>query len=196
MSDEMALAHLLAKQQITDAMARYARGIDRRDESLVRSVYHEDSVDNHGFGNDSSGWGLAAKVRRDGTGFPNEWHSTSHMLGQHYIEVKGDSAVSEVYFDSTSRLRDPEGREWRLISSGRYLDRWLKRDGAFRIIERTVIYDGEVHTEPVLANWPGPHPEVPKAVWGGPEIPAASVELTVMGTAGPDDPSYLLFTSD
>jgi len=190
---QQALSHLIAKQQIVEAMARYARGIDRRDEALVRSVYHEDSVDNHGFGNDSTGWGLAAKVRTDGTGFPVEWYSTTHMLGQHLIEVDGDQAVSEVYFESVSRLRDPDGREWRITCSGRYLDRWSRRNGEFRISERTVVYDGEVHTEPVLANWPGPDHAVPKGIWGGPTIPEDAVARTARGTAGEDDPSYRLF---
>ena len=112
MNDPDALEELMAKQQIRDAMARYARGIDRRDEALVRSVYHEDSMDSHGFGMDAPGWGLAAMVRRDGNGFPDEWTSTTHLLGQHYIEVDGNiAASSEVYFESTARLRDPDGNE-------------------------------------------------------------------------------------
>jgi hypothetical protein len=191
-SDDGALTELLAKQQIRDAMARYARGIDRRDEALVRSAYHQDSVDSHGFGMDAPGWDLAAMVRPDGNGFPTEWTSTTHMLGQHYIEVDGDTAQSEVYFEYTARLRDPEGTEWRMVNSGRYLDRWVRREGVFRIIKRTVVYDGEVHTEPVRTNWPGPDHEVPKVTWGGQEIPSAG---TVWGTSGPDDPSYELFAS-
>lgn len=192
MNDPDALEELMAKQQIRDAMARYARGIDRRDEALVRSVYHEDSMDSHGFGMDAPGWGVAAMVRRDGNGFPDEWTSTTHLLGQHYIEVDGDTASSEVYFESTARLRDPDGTEWRLINSGRYLDQWVRRDDVFRIIRRTVVYDGEVHTEQVGTNWPGPDHDVPKVAWGGQEIPSAG---TVWGTGGPDDPSYELFKS-
>jgi SnoaL-like domain len=193
MTDEDALHELMAKQQIIDAMARYARGIDRRDEALVRSAYHEDSIDHHGFGMDAPGWQLAAMVRRDGTGFPTEWTITTHLLGQHYIEVDGDTAKSEVYYEFTARMHDPDGTEWRLTNSGRYLDRWLRRDNAFRIIERTVLYDGEVHTEPVRTNWPGPDHQVPKVVWGGQEVPFAE---TVMGTGGPDDPSYQFFAAD
>jgi hypothetical protein len=193
MSETDAWAELLAKQQIVDAMARYARGIDRRDEALVRSVYHEDSMDNHGFGMDAPGWQLAAMVRKDGTGFPLEWTSTSHLLGQHYIVVDGDSAVSEVYFEYAARLQDPEGTEWRLVNSGRYLDRWLRRDGVFRIIRRTVVYDGQVHCEPVRANWPGPDHSVPKVVWGGAEMPTGQ---TVWGSDGPDDASYALFPAE
>jgi hypothetical protein len=193
MNDADAIEELMAKQQIRDAMARYARGIDRRDEALVRSAYHEDSTDSHGFGMDAPGWGLAAMVRRDGKGFPNQWTSTTHLLGQHYIEVDGDTAKSEVYFESTARMQDPDGTEWRLVNSGRYLDQWERRDNVFRIIRRTVVYDGEVHTEPVRTNWPGPDHKVPKVAWGGPEIQSAG---TVWGTSGSDDPSYELFKSE
>jgi hypothetical protein len=194
-NDSAALGDLLAKQQIMDAMARYARGIDRRDEALVRSAYHEDAVDHHGFGNDSSGWGLAAKVRTDGTGFPLEWESTMHVLGQHYIEVHGETATSEVYFVSTSWLRDPEGTPWRLVSQGRYLDRWERRDGAFRILERTVVYDGEVHCDAQRSAWPGPDHAVPKGIWDGAAIPDEAVETTVFGRNDDGDHSYTLFPS-
>jgi hypothetical protein len=121
-------------------------------------------------------------VRRDGKGFPDQWTSTTHLLGQHHIEVDGDTAKSEVYFESTARMLDPDGTEWRLVNSGRYLDQWERRDNVFRIIKRTVVYDGEVHTEPVRTNWPGPDHKVPMVAWGGPEIPSAG---TVWGTGSP-----------
>src|ERR1700757_4889986 len=95
---------LVAKEQIRQAMARYSRGIDRRDEELLKSVYHHDSVDDHGWGLQAGGWDIAALVRRDGKGFPEEWKQTSHFLGQHLIEVDGDEAVSEVYFVSYNVL--------------------------------------------------------------------------------------------
>jgi hypothetical protein len=33
---------------IQDVLYRYARGVDRRDWELVRSVYHPDATDDHG----------------------------------------------------------------------------------------------------------------------------------------------------
>jgi hypothetical protein len=43
-----ALDRLLAKTEITDVVARYARGIDRLDMELVRSCYHPSARDDHG----------------------------------------------------------------------------------------------------------------------------------------------------
>lgn len=188
MTDERAIEELLAKQQIMDAMARYARGIDRRDEELVRSAYHEDSFDDHGWGLSAGGWDIAALVRRDGNGFPDDWKYTQHFLGQHFIEVDGDTASSEVYFRSTTRVADEEGVDWDMTTDGRYVDQWVRRDGVFRIINRTVVYDAW-RTDVVSTPWPGPDHDVAKMAVGGAPI---DVGATTLGTAGPDDPSYAL----
>lgn len=42
------LAELAAKQEITDLLHRYCRGVDRLDMELVRSCYHADATDSHG----------------------------------------------------------------------------------------------------------------------------------------------------
>jgi hypothetical protein len=39
----MTLEELVAKQEITELMNRYCRGIDRFDWDLVRSCYHDDA---------------------------------------------------------------------------------------------------------------------------------------------------------
>ena len=44
----MDLETLIAKQEITDVVYRYARGIDRLDFELVKSCYHPDAYDDHG----------------------------------------------------------------------------------------------------------------------------------------------------
>jgi hypothetical protein len=183
------LEELRAKEQIRDAMARYARGIDRRDEDLVRSAYHPDSIDNHGFGLSAGGWDIAALVRRDGRGFPDEWKHTTHFLGQHLIEVDGDAARSEVYFLAYTRAEDPDGVDWDQLSAGRYLDRWERRDGEFKIAARTVVYDW-LRTDPARTPWPGPDHDVPKMYFGGAPLDAAA---STFGVPGPDDASYALF---
>jgi SnoaL-like domain len=127
-------------------MARYARGVDRRDEALIRSVYHEDSIDDHGLGFSGTGYELAASVNN----LPPAWENIIHLLGQHLIEVDGDEAVSEVYFSNNQIMRDDEGREWDWQTSGRYLDRWERRDGEFKIKNRRVVVD-RMRTEPPAA---------------------------------------------
>jgi hypothetical protein len=188
MDRDRLLDELLAKEQIRHAMARYSRGVDRRDEQLLLSIYHDDAVDNHGWGLQASGADFAALVRRDGKGFPDEWKQTSHFLGQHLIDVAGDSAVSEVYFISYS-LIEHDGQDWGQITGGRYLDEWERRDGAeFKIVNRQVIYDWwrtDVNDTP----WPGPDHDVPKMFHGG---AALDTSTNVYGTPGPEDKSYEL----
>jgi len=41
------LRTLLDRQEIADVVARYCRGIDRRDFDLVRTCYHPDGTDRH-----------------------------------------------------------------------------------------------------------------------------------------------------
>ena len=45
---------LLAKQEIIEVTARYARAIDRMDEEMLRSVFHPDSQHNHFYAGPSS----------------------------------------------------------------------------------------------------------------------------------------------
>src|SRR4029450_9489969 len=42
------LRELLDKRELTDLVARASRAIDRCDEQLLLSCYHEDAVDDHG----------------------------------------------------------------------------------------------------------------------------------------------------
>jgi hypothetical protein len=183
---ELRIDELLAKQEIADAMARYARGIDRRDEELVRSAYHEDSVDEHGWGFTGPGWGLAAATRLDGTGFPVDWLTTTHFLGQSHVEVDGDEAASETYFISYTRVKDEQDTPWDVVIAGRYVDRWERREDGFKVSHRKVVYDW-VRTDEVRTMWPGPDPDVAKSEFGGAPIDVSS---TIFGKLFPDDPSY------
>jgi hypothetical protein len=182
---ERALDELLAKQEISDAMARYCRGIDRRDEELVRSVYHSDSFDDHGFGFGGGGWDLAALVNpKNPNGFPSEWKMTHHFLGSQLTVVDGDRASSETYFVSVQRF-EHEGIDYDMTSAGRYVDRWERRDGSFRISHRTVVYDW-LRTDPVTTPWPGPDHDVPKTLWGAAPLPTEHV----LGAPSREDYSY------
>jgi hypothetical protein len=184
------LNDLISKEQIRQAMARYARGIDRHDEALVRSAYHEDSYDDHGWGYAGSGWELAAHAGRGPDGLPDVWRTTTHFLGQHLIEVEGDRATSEVYYTSQQIFDDDKGLEWSWEVGGRYLDKWERRDEDFKISKRTVIYDW-YRTTPNRTPWPGPDHSIPKLNFGA---EPANLSLNTVGTTGPDDPSYALMS--
>jgi ketosteroid isomerase-like protein len=133
---ESGLRTLLAKQEIHEALMRYCRGIDRGDEHLVLSAFHEDARDNH------TGVEELASAR-----FPKslalakttmKW--TSHNICNELIQVHGDVAYSESYLLAFHRF-EHEGRDLDWTLGARYVDRFEQRDGSWRIAHRTVVFD-------------------------------------------------------
>jgi hypothetical protein len=183
MDTEEAVEVLLAEREIRTALARYCRGVDRRDEALVRSAYHADAPDNHGYTVVDTGWDLAALVNPENPeGFPSEWSITFHFIGNCLIEVDGDRAGSETYFLAVMRA-DHDERTYDLSVAGRYVDRWERRGGGeFKISDRTVVHD-QIRTDDVRV-WPGPDTSVPKPFYAGPAMPGDDV---VFGRPAPDD---------
>jgi hypothetical protein len=133
---ERALRVLLDTQEIHEVLMRYSRGIDRCDSELLHSVYHPDATDDHGMFTgkavDFIPWALNALVRDEGT---------SHYIANELIEVDGDVAHCESYFFGIHRRQNKEGITTDLVFSGRYADRFERRDGAWKIAHRQVIFD-------------------------------------------------------
>ncbi|MEV0493003.1 nuclear transport factor 2 family protein [Streptomyces atratus] len=139
-----ALQRLVDRQEIQDALARYARGVDRGDWELVRSAYHPDAHDEHGsFSGGVDGLITWLTDRFEGV------DNSVHFLGNCLIEPTGpDCALVETYFVS-ARLttKDPQraidaGDALSRQAWGRYVDRFTRREGAWRIALRTVVVDG------------------------------------------------------
>jgi len=135
---------LIARQEIADAMHRYARGVDRGDWDLVRSAYHPDAFDDHvefRGGVDA----LVAWLDERFAGADN----SSHFLGSSLVEfADAGTALVETYFIS-SRLRAPGAHDARAEqgdavcrqSWGRYVDRFERRDGAWKVADRRVVLE-------------------------------------------------------
>lgn len=126
-----------ARQQITEVLHRYARGWDRRDEASLRSCFHADSTHQHGAYKGPSADFITAGLK----GTANV-RSMSHLITNVSIEVAGDRAVCECYFLSHHRRprKDATGEEdW--FMKGRYLDRFEKREGLWKIAHRRGLHD-------------------------------------------------------
>jgi hypothetical protein len=137
--DTAAIAALLDRQAIGDCMLRYARGVDRLDEDLIRSAYWADAHDSHGQLNGSldgflAGW-LPQQPQRD---------VAHHFLGNQWVELDGDGADVETYFISASKTVDSDTLE---LVAGRYVDRFEKRAGEWRIATRLVLLDWQCTTD-------------------------------------------------
>jgi hypothetical protein len=139
------LRRLLDRGEISETLHRYVRGVDRGDWTLVRSTYHPDATDDHvEYRGDVDG--LIAWLSDRFAGVDN----SVHFLGSSLVEFVGeDVALVETYFVS-SRLRPPndtetaqtaEGDAWCRQSWGRYVDRFERREGVWRVATRTVLVD-------------------------------------------------------
>ena len=159
------LQRLLDKQACVEVMMTYCRAIDRRDEALLRSVFHPDSRHRHGFEGPSSDPTSPSRPGRPGdfVAFALEFlvtcSVTHHQLGD------GKTAYTEGYFTAYHRRRakgDPlaaanaAATEMDYWVGGRYLDRMEKRGSAWKIAYRTGTSDWtRVDPATVAANADG-----------------------------------------
>jgi hypothetical protein len=130
------LEQLLDREAIRDCLHRYCRGIDRLDEACLRSVYWPDATDRHGpYQGSATGfveWALD-KLKTSGR--------MVHMISNILIDLRGDVAGVESYFHALQADRDAQGNPQETMLCGRYVDRFEKREGHWRIAQRTVVYD-------------------------------------------------------
>jgi hypothetical protein len=129
------LDELRSRAEIAEVVMRYCRAFDRCDEALLTSCFHPDAAHEHG-----AFKGLSADFCAMGLDAVRKLVLTHHQLGQISIEVEGERAFVESYFTSYHRFGaqpPPGGRphEDRILG-GRYVDRFERRDGVWRIARR------------------------------------------------------------
>ena len=124
---------LAAHHAITQVLQRYCRGIDRLDLEGVRGCYWPDATDSHG-GFAGTRDEFVAWVE----GLLARFESTMHFLGNTLIELAGDAAVAETYALAFHRGREPKP-SLNLIVGVRYVDRFERRGGEWRIAKRVCV---------------------------------------------------------
>ena len=125
---------LIAREAIREAAGRYARGVDRLDAELMKTAYWPDATDDHGrfVGN---GWEFADRV----VGTHDRWAATMHCTMQHAIEFDDDDHARGEIYNITYLVSRDEG-PWS-VWLGRYLDRYERRAGEWRISHRTCVHE-------------------------------------------------------
>lgn len=138
---------LADREAIRECLYRYCRGIDRLDAEMLYDVYWPEAIDDHtsfvGTGHEFVDYALPVLGAMD---------QTMHKLGNILIEIHGDSANTESYFQAFHRLRGEGKTRQDLIVGGRYVDRLEKRDDCWRIADRVVILDW-LRSFPDSADW-------------------------------------------
>ena len=149
---------------------KYCRAIDRLDRELLESVFHEDSIHHHG-----EYKGPSAQFCDFAFDILSKMEHTQHLVGNILVEVDGNLAWSESYWQAFHRLA--KGRDFSesggfvadhdpsidedVFISGRYIDKFEKRHGEWKIIKRQGVHDW-VRFEPATdKGWregPGPAP--------------------------------------
>ena len=121
---------------IRELARRYCRGVDRLDETLLKSAYWPDATDEHGtFSGNAHEFAEHCMVAHQ------VWRWTQHCIFNHSIELAEDglNATGELYNVSYLYRRDEDVLDtWH----GRYLDHYQKRGGIWRILERVCVHEG------------------------------------------------------
>jgi SnoaL-like domain len=135
-SDELEL--LLAERAIQRVLTTYSRGVDRLDFESVRSCYWPDGTDDHG----SFVGGVDDFIPFVEKSL-NRFERTAHFLGNVRIDVDLDRGVarSETYAVAFHRYTDADGHPTDMWAGLRYVDRFERRRGVWRIETRVCAYE-------------------------------------------------------
>lgn len=163
-SSDFSPERLADRAYITEVLHRWARGVDRLDADLMRAAFHPDAIDDHGhYRGDVEG--LIAWILDRHATIPFVWHVINNIV----IEfAAADVAIVESLCltvqhypsanEATVKLFNAGkvGSPMDMMGFGRYADRFERRDGHWKIAQRTVVYDSQIVTEsPGVPVMPG-----------------------------------------
>ena len=149
--DAADLREVIAKHKIADVLTRYSRGIDRCDIDTLSAVFWPDATADYGSGRQNAqDWARATVAALKGM------HRTQHAISNMLIDVERDTARAETYCQAFHEIDGPKvdggGGRIEMVVGGRYLDRLERRDGAWRIAERTYVMDWNRNV-PSTSQW-------------------------------------------
>jgi hypothetical protein len=151
---------------IIDLAALYMRGLDRLDGALLEAQFWPEAQCEYGIfsGSPADFAAFCMAALKD--------HARNHhMLGQHLIDFAGeDEAFGEVYYQAYHRVAGDDGAPRDLFIAGRYVDRYERRQGVWKIAYRSELVD-----------WLRDDPASDAMLAGAPFI---------LGHRKPDDPLY------
>lgn len=145
---DLQVGYLKDRKNILDTSMRYVRGADRHDKDLVRSAFWPDASVSYG-----------TPMARDAFVDWDERRLSEYAAHQHHVtgqtaEIQGNTAHVEsyvIYFlvprdrgaDAPGAARPGRAltSEKTRVGSGRYVERWEKRDGEWKILVREYVED-------------------------------------------------------
>lgn len=169
MADDISnLDQALTRLALHDLRCAYARGVDRADGGLLASIFHPGATVEGPFGGSAEAFASAVveHVR-------SNLATCAHSIANEYDEIAGDVAVGESYVLAYSATRGDNARE--TLTGGRYLDRYERRSGVWKIALRRYVEDWAM-TQTLTREETGMYEELP-----------------LRGALAPDDPVYALW---
>lgn len=161
----------IARQALHDLVVTYARATDRADEALLASVFHADAEVVTGIVD-----GRAPDYAREVVALlRGNLRSTFHSVANEYFEIAGEAAAGESYV-LAHMMTAGESPEETLIG-GRYLDRFERREGRWKIAHRSFVQDWSM-SQPATMEETGMYEQLP-----------------VRGGYAPDDPSIAFWAA-
>jgi hypothetical protein len=163
------LAALSARAEISDVIHRYCHATDRRRWWLMDSVFHEDATCHLSvIGGD---W---REFVRQGAKLLEPVGVTHHQVGNIQIALEGDVAHSETYVTAFHRVPADAppggpfggtGEAYDAVFGARYIDRFERRAGVWRIAERRSAAEFR-HYRPVNEGALSDVPAKFRGLWG------------------------------
>lgn len=142
--DPVKLQRLIDKDEIRECVLAYCRGLDREDEEILLSGFHEHAIDDHG-----AYIGPMRDFQRRAAATRHRWANYQHHVTNQTVDIQGDEAHIETYY--IANLVRPDERID--ITGGRYLDRLEKIEGRWAIVERLTIVEWGFTVPAEQAGW-------------------------------------------
>ena len=166
------LQEMIDEFQLRKLVHAYCRAVDRGDFAQLQDLYHHDAVDAHG--------GFSAGSADD---FLNQLaaarpyiRSMQHNITTVNFAISGRMAEGEIYTIAVHTLAGKD-RDVDLVVGGRYLDKYEKREDAWKLSERTIVTDWAQVNDPSSMDLSHP-----------------ITRDTLKGTPDENDPSYRFFS--
>lgn len=135
------LGRLIDRQDILDCSHRFCRGVNRLDRELLRSAYHPDALDDHGF----FLGGVEELLDWIGSLY-TQLQTTQHYVTNQAVELDGDAAHAEQYWFVVNVPREASQV---ILRGGRYVDRFERRDGVWAIAARACLIEWNCAADPL-----------------------------------------------
>lgn len=163
------LATIGDRLAIQEVLAKHSRGVDRADETILKSCYWPDSTVAYG--------GFNGNAHEFCTYLPNgikRYYATQHTITNILADIRGNRAQVETYVTAYHYRREEDGSGTEMTYLGRYLDRFEKRGNVWKIRHRQVLMDWNQNTTASSINQGPPFDGLAR------------------GTRYPEDPMYAM----